>query len=90
VVGSTCLRAAQATYFTVMLAVAVWTSAPDLAVIVNPNVPRVFIAAEILAELEPVRATEAGDTLHVDFGGAPVQPSVTVPEKPFTVIRAAE
>jgi hypothetical protein len=26
-------------YFTVMLAVAVWTSAPDFAVIVNVNVP---------------------------------------------------
>ena len=77
-------------YLTVMLAVAVWTSAPDLAVIVNVDVPFVFAATEILAELEPVRATEAGDTLHVDFGGPPVQPSVTVPEKPFTALRAAE
>jgi len=43
-----------------------------------------------VAELEPLRATETGDTMHVDFGGPPVQPSVTVPEKPFTAFRAAE
>jgi hypothetical protein len=77
-------------YLTVMLAVAVWTSAPDLAVIVNLAVPFVFVVTEILAELEPVRATEVGDTLHVEFAGPPVQPSVTVPEKPFTALRAAE
>jgi hypothetical protein len=29
----------SATYLTVMLAVAVWTSAPDFAVMVNVNVP---------------------------------------------------
>jgi protease II len=73
-----------------MLVVAVWTSAPDLAVIVNADVPFVFAATEILDEREPLRATEAGDTLHVDFGGPPVQPSVTVPEKPFTALRTAE
>jgi hypothetical protein len=65
-------------------------SAPDFAVIVKANVPCVFIVTEILDELEPVRATEAGDTLHVDLAGSPVQPSVTVPEKPFTGVRAAE
>jgi hypothetical protein len=45
---------------------------------------------EIVAEAEPLRATEAGDTLHVEFGGAPVQLRVTVPEKPFAAFRAAE
>jgi hypothetical protein len=59
-------------------------------VIVNVDVPFVFAATEILDEREPLRATEAGDTLYVDFGGPPVQPSVTVPEKPFTALRAAE
>ena len=77
-------------YFTVMLAVAVWMSAPALAVMVNVNVPCVFIVTEIFDELEPLRATEAGEALHVDFAGSPVQPSVTVPEKPFTALRAAE
>ena len=77
-------------YFTVMLAVAVWMSAPDLAVIVKVDVPFVFVATDILDEREALRATEAGDRLHVHFAGSPVQPSVTVPEKPFTAVRAAE
>jgi hypothetical protein len=73
-----------------MLALAVWMSAPDFAVIVKVNVPWVFIDTEIFDALEPLRATEAGERLHVDFAGSPVQPSVTVPEKPSTPVKVAE
>src|SRR5438270_6766315 len=38
-----------------LLAVAVWMSAPALAVMVNVNVPCVFIVTEIFDELEPLR-----------------------------------
>jgi hypothetical protein len=70
-------------------------SAPDVAVIVRLNVPRLtFIGAFsvrlTLAVLEPLRATEVGDTEQVECGGPPLQLSATFPLKLFTDASATE